>query len=216
MFTSYFIGGIYFMPAFMIIFALPLVFLKWIAPIVSVVWLIYLGDYNILITGIIAGLISVFAYALAMIPAMALLVPGAMLIQRGSSILKALGYFVLSVGRFWNYVLMAGWTLYVFGYSPEAIEARSLPYLLFAYGVSIHPFSYMASKEDSDNWHADFATLLNQLSTAILLILLVFSNLEIISIVAIFALVVVFGYVIGLFSGLLSPFRQSPENSYEE
>jgi len=191
------------MPAFMLIFSLPLVIANWIAPIVAFCWLVYLGDYGILITAAVASFAASFAYALAMIPSMAIILPGYYLLKKSVIAFRAVGYILVGIGGFWSYTLMGAWTLFVFNYEPNAVIDRSLPYLLLAYGVSIAPFSYMASKEPADNWGAAAATLLNQLSALVLLVLLAFSKLHLGLIALIFIAIIVIGYLTMLIGGLV-------------
>ena len=204
------------MPAYMLIFSLPLVIANWLAQIVAFCWIVYLGDYNILIMAAIAGFVAAFAYALAMIPAMALLLPGMYLIEKSFAAFRALGLLLLCVGGFWSYVLMGGWTLFVFSYEPTAISERSLPYLLLAYGVSTFPFAYMASKEPADSWGAAAATLLNQLSSLVLLLLLALSKIELEIILLIFFAIIIIGYILMIFGGLLQEITKRPIHDDDE
>lgn len=196
------------MPTFLTVFALPLIVLNFISPLGAIAWLIYQGDYKILIIAAVAGFGAAFAYVIAMLPAMVILIPGGILINKENVLIKAVGYLLLSIGGFWNYILMGAWTLFVFGYLPEAVTDRSVPYLLLAYSVSTAPFAYMASKEDPNNEGAHFATLLNQFSSAALFALLLFTDLGLTLILIIFMAVVILGYVLGLFNGLLSGFKK--------
>jgi hypothetical protein len=201
------------MPAYMLIFALPLVIVNWVAPIIAFCWIVYLGDYNILIMAAIASFVAAFAYVLAMIPSMVLLLPGMYLIQKSFVVFRALGFILLSIGGFWSYILMGAWTLFVFGYEPIAITERSLPYLLLAYGVSTAPFSFMASKEPADNWGAASATLLNQLSSLALLLLLAFSKLNLVTVLLIFMAIILIGYFLMLFGGLIEEITKKPRDA---
>ena len=196
------------MPSFMMIFALPLVFLNWFAPIVAVIWLLYLGDFQILIMALVASFASSFGYAIGMLPAMVILLPGIFLIEKSSPLVKAVGMILLAIGGLWTYALMGLWTLFVFGYSPEVAIDRSIPYVLLAYSVSTAAFSYMASKETNAHWGTHYATLLNQLSSMVLCLMLLFSDFSISTMVIVFTGLVIIGYIIGLFGGLLDQIRQ--------
>jgi hypothetical protein len=70
------------MPTILMAFSLPLVVINFSSPIVAIIWLVYLGEYLSLLISLIAVLLSTFMYALAMIPALAVLIPGIFLLEK--------------------------------------------------------------------------------------------------------------------------------------
>ena len=203
------------MPLIFVYLASPLLILNWIAGPVAVIWLLAIGDFYLVLTGAVGAFGASFGYALAMIPAVLIMLPGVFLSKINNFISKILGFIILSVTGLWTYILMAGWTFYVFGYVPEILEDRSIPHILFAYTIATGPFAFMASKEPSDNWGAGFAVLLNQLSTFALVLMLIFTSMQLSSQIIIFIGIILVGYVIGLASGLLSQIGK-PTESHEE
>ena len=199
------------MPLFFVYLSSPLLFLNWLAPVVEVVWLLLLGEIYLRVVGAAGVAGACFSYALLMIPAVIIMLPGAYLANINNFLTKILGFIVLSVTGLWSYILMAGWTFYVFGYVPEILEDRSIPHILFAYTIATAPFAYMASKETGDNWGATFAVLLNQVSTAALVGMLIFTSMQISSQIIIFVGIILVGYIIGLSSGLLSQISKTKD-----
>mgnify|MGYP001171012545 FL=1 len=199
----------------LMIFSLPLLILNFIAPTAAIIWLLYLGQFNILLLALGAIFVSTFAYVIAMIPSIAILIPGAQLISKENTTLKYIGFLLLAIGGFWNYILMGLWTLFVFFYAAgEAVSTNSsdppiIPYMLLAYSVSTASFSYMASKENSKNEGAFFATLVNQLSSAVFLAMTLLGIYGIEMIINIYIATVIICYLIGLFTGLLSEFQKN-------
>lgn len=202
------------MPTILMAFSLPLVVINFSSPIVAIIWLVYLGEYLLLLISLIAVLLSTFMYALAMIPALAVLIPGIFLLEKKNALLRGVGLAISSIGGMWSYALMAGWTIYVFSYLPEIIIDKSLPHILLAYCVSTAPFSYMASKETNENWSAHFATLTNQMSSAALTLMIIFADLEMSEMIPIFLGIIIIFYTIGLLSGLLEQLTK-PRHSKE-
>jgi hypothetical protein len=192
------------MPAFMIYLSLPLVIMNTIAPLIAIPWLIYLGEYRLLLLALFASIVSPVVYALAMVPALAIILPGVYLLHKENRILKSVGTAIAAIGGLWGYMLMAAWTMYVFGYTPEVIFDGSIPHTLLAYCVATVPFTIMASREGSHNWGAHFATLINQTSSALLVVMIISGAVSLqVMIISVLGFIIT-GYTVGLINGLLS------------
>ena len=132
-------------------------------------------------------------------PGMIVTFPAIFLMDRGG-ILKALGFLVGMVGVIWTYVVMSGWGIFSFNYFVNRSDADSyIPYLIWAYGVAIGPWAYMASKEA--NGYSTISVFFLQVAAITTMLILAFTNMSGSAIVLTFLGIMTVGYVINLIMG---------------
>ena len=132
-------------------------------------------------------------------PGMIVTFPAIFLMDKGG-ILKALGFLVGMVGVIWTYVVMSGWGIFSFNYFVNRSDADSyIPYLIWAYGVAIGPWAYMASKEA--NGCSTRTVFFLQVAAITTMLILAFTNMSGSAIVLTFLGIMTVGYVINLIMG---------------
>jgi hypothetical protein len=132
-------------------------------------------------------------------PGMIVTFPAIFLMDKGG-ILKALGFLVAMVGVIWTYVVMSGWGIFSFNYFVNISDADSyIPYLIWAYGVAIGPWAYMASKEA--NGYSTISVFFLQVAAITTMLILAFTNMSGSAIVLTFLGIMTVGYVINLIMG---------------
>lgn len=202
-----------------ILLFVPFVIINAIAFIMASIWLVSIGEGGIILIAIGAMILSPVAYVIAFIPAMPIILIGAKLLEMKKAYATATGHILLFAGALWTYALMVAWTIFVFTYSSEIYENRSIPHLLLAYVTSTAAFSYMASKEDGSNNTAYFACYLSQLSSLFFSGLILFSNLTLTEIIIYYIIFVLVAFVLGAAVGVFASKRferlnwQSKNNS---
>jgi len=131
----------------------PIMLLNIFGGIVSGIWLAVLGMWNPIFIGLIALIGSSFLLSFALMPGILLVIPAAKFAENKR-------YFVMGVfvfaGALYTYSIIAMWcheVMWVF--VQKATSMGSLvPLLLWSYGVAIGPLSFMASKEEDNEFSA--------------------------------------------------------------
>jgi hypothetical protein len=127
------------------VISLPLMILNMFGGIVSGIWLICLGEWSVIGLGIASLFASTFLLGLAMTPAMLLTVLAAKCAEKN----RGWGLILFgSLTALYQYILIAVWCLMVFFLiANNATDRTVIPRMIWAYGMAIGPWAYMASRE---------------------------------------------------------------------
>ena len=133
-----------------IIISIPITYLNAFSGIVSFVWLGIIGNWFLVIAGIVSIFISSLIIGFAMMPALGVQVVGTKLLEKRQ---KLLGIICFYVATLMNMAVISFWVLYVYYFGLINISSQShiLPVTIWAYSVSVGPINYMASKEGSES-----------------------------------------------------------------
>lgn len=177
---------------------LSLVILNYGSAIIALIWLIILSDFSILITAFFASFISTIGLALLMSISFVVALPALFFYEKGG-FLKILAIPLFFISGLWNYGIIAAWTLIVFTFCIDAAGTNNIiPYVLLAYVVSTTAFTVMGSKEPDSNVGAILAMTTNQLSSALLVILIGFTQIPMIDVFSFFIGVIFLFYLLGM------------------
>ncbi len=136
------------MGAVLSLLMLPLFLLNF-AGLVGAIWLLALGQWKIVVAYGLGSLLAAFPFSLPLflLPGAGLSALAAMLSQRGW---RFFAWIFASGNIVWCAFIIAAWCVGMFSEVVSTREAGPmLPYLLFGYGVTIGPWTYLAS-QDSD------------------------------------------------------------------
>ena len=127
--------------------SVPMFALNALGGIVSGIWLICLGQWKLVVLGLLVGIFATWFLSLAMMPAMGLILLGSKLAERG----KFSGFLAfMSLASLWQYALISIWCIVVFfSLAAHATDKTIIPRMIWAYGVALAPLSYMAQGEDA-------------------------------------------------------------------
>jgi hypothetical protein len=177
----------------------PLMILNIFGGIASGIWLAILGEWGGIGAGLLASIGGAFFCSLLLIPGMIVTFPAIFLMDKGG-IFKVLGFLFGMVGLIWTYVVMSGWGIFSFNYFVNRSDASSyIPYLIWAYGVAIGPWAYMASKEA--NGFSAVSVFFLQIASITTMSILAFSSMGGATIVLTFLGIMAVGYVLNLIAG---------------
>ena len=180
--------------------------------IASGIWLAFLGEWGGIGVGLIATIGGAFFCSLLLLPGMLVSVPAIFMMDKGG-ILKALGFLIGMVGLFWTYIVMSGWGLFSFNYFVNRSDPDSyIPYLIWAYGIAIGPWAFMASKE-ADNF-SNFSVFFLQVAAATSIVTLGFTHMSSEAIILTFAGIMFVGYILNvLMGGVIALFEAKERRS---
>jgi hypothetical protein len=132
------------------VLSLPVMLLNFGGGIVGGIWLLILGNWALLGSGLLSMLISSLALSLALAPGLLFSGPGVLALGRRQYVI---GSIALLLENLWTFVVMIVWCVgsfyVVLGsyYTGGSIW----PYLLWAYGMATGPWTYMAAREGQDS-----------------------------------------------------------------
>ena len=136
--------------------------------VVGIVWLLFTGEWIIVIYGIIASIVFLFVYSIPTMVVVPLMALSARYIEKQKSILAGVSMFI---GMLIDHVLGLVWIYSVFIFIASAAEGNDIiPYLLLGWLVTMTPFQYMASKEPDPGIGTQLGPMFFQISYILLII----------------------------------------------
>lgn len=132
------------------ILSLPVIAVDLLGGIVGLVWLAILGEWGLILWGVILMVIGTFILSLLLLPSFIFAFPAVYFAK------KRLNIFVIPfvfLSALYVGILMYFSSLWVIGFVTSALDGvqGSLPYLFWGYCLATAPWSFMASKEDSNS-----------------------------------------------------------------
>jgi hypothetical protein len=126
--------------------SIPIFALNALGGVVSGIWLLCIGQWKLVVYGLLAGISATWLLSLAMMPAMGLILLGSKLAEKG----KLSAFLALvSMASLWQYVIASIWCVAVFlAIAEHSTDKTVIPRIIWAYGVAIAPWAYMARGED--------------------------------------------------------------------
>lgn len=127
----------------------PILLLDFLGGIVGFIWLATMGEWGIIIGGVIYMVIGAFLVSLLLIPSLLLIAPITYFAKKEN--VAGIAFFgLLSVA--YVAVIIYFTCAWIFQSYTGSIPAGNpmLPYLLWSYAIATAPWAYMASKEDKD------------------------------------------------------------------
>jgi len=144
------------------------VILNFSSAIIGGIWLAILGNWGIILFGLIISFLMPFAYSILIMPGLGI----AAIIEhyhgRGNRPLMAIFGFLSSA---YGYAILAMWILGVFIYfTNRAIISSGYALLFWSHAIMIGPLTYMASKEPPESHGTTMGLFFAQLSFIIFVI----------------------------------------------
>lgn len=180
------------------ILSIPTLILNTVGSIVSAIWLIFIGQWQLVLGGVIIMIVATIAAALLLVLVGFLAIPmGAALEHKKTGVLKLLAilYSILlaAVATLVSFVVFA-WQL------EKITPENTIPLLIWTFVVALAPWSYMASKERSQTgFFADGAvnaTSIIGIGLVVALLIFQIQHLPLTTIFLIFWIIVSIGLVI--------------------
>jgi hypothetical protein len=135
------------MNALVAVFQIPILFLNFFGFIGAAIWLLIIGRWPDVVSGVLTTIVSPFVVGLAMLPALIFVAPGTFFSRRGSIFGLYATSFLSSV---YTATLITAWCGGVaYFYLNKAPSNAFWPLLIWSYGVATSPWTYMAQKDDS-------------------------------------------------------------------
>jgi hypothetical protein len=150
----------------------PVLLLNLFGGFVSGIWLLIIGDWRLVIGGIVAGAVSTFIIGIILIPSMILDVPMNFFLKKGklfgAMVFAALSnFYIVNIIAIWCYGIL----LFFF---QKATFQSYIPMLIWSYGVAMTPWAYMASKEPGG--FASITTFMAELAYIFTIFIIIFNG----------------------------------------
>jgi len=164
----------------------PILLLDFLGGIIGFIWLATMGEWGIIIGGIIYMIIGAFVVSLLLIPSLLLIAPITYFAKKENVV--AIAFFgLLSVS--YVAVIIYFTCAWIFQSYTGSIPAGNsiLPYLLWSYSIATAPWAYMASKEDKDSSGTFMALFFSKLGLACVVVLTGFFGVALSTSLGVFA-----------------------------
>lgn len=167
----------------------------------SGLWLLFLGEWGVVVLGLVYAIFSSLFISFALIPGLLISTPAVYFIDSGK---KVIGAFFGFLSIIYTIALIIIWCMYVLIEFPQLVDSNAIiPILFWSYGVAMTPWIYLAQQDlRTGNDHAVYTTFFAEISYLIAIImyyfgatlfsiLVVFSVIMLVSATAHFLLVLV-------------------------
>lgn len=142
----------------MTILSIPILVLNLTSGLIGGIWLAILGNWEIIIYGLLLGIVMPWVYSITLLPSL-----GGMLLlnffQKHNNVflVSVVGYLV----SLFSNLTIALWVYFVYtSFLSLADQTTVIPLLLFGYSTMLSPLSYMASKDSQDSFGSTLGVLL--------------------------------------------------------
>lgn len=171
--------------------SLPLLLLNMVGGIAALIWLAVLGQWNIVILGVLFSFFGYWLVSILLIPSMALILPVTYFAERKNIIgLSVTGFVNLA----YTMAIIGGVSYCVYYTFTGNLSAHYLlPAVIWSYSAAMAPWTYMASKEDRSNgFDATTNTLyFAQLGLIVVSVLVAFFNFSLVGSFTIFGYIMI-------------------------
>ena len=129
-----------------VLVSFPILLINSFGGIIAFVWLMFESEWTLIIQGVLAFFVSSLILAIAFLPAVGVALIGMFFYKMK---IKILAYPIFYISTLLNIAVISIWTFSIFNYAlvNSSPETSLIPITLWAYGVSVGPIQYMASKE---------------------------------------------------------------------
>jgi len=136
------------------ILTIPILILNMVGGIIAGVWLAFLGEWRLILIGIILLFTSHFYLSLLMLPGM-LFAPIAIRLYEKKN---PLGHLFVFLCQFYTNLLIVGTCAFAFFICTNFYDGESkfglIPYLLWSWGMALGPWQFFQSKEPDNEFSA--------------------------------------------------------------
>ena len=154
------------------IFFLSFLMLNMWGGVVGGVWLAVLGEWLLIVYGVLLIIVMPWAWTIANLPGMWLAGLGFILIERSATSSRSFVALVGFVIAAWGAGLDVLWVYFVFvEFSAQIDQESAIPYLLWGYSTTMAPLGFMASKEQPATIGLSLGVLLAALAYGVLVFL---------------------------------------------
>jgi energy-coupling factor transporter ATP-binding protein EcfA2 len=164
----------------------PILLLDFLGGLIGFIWLAILGEWGIVIGGVIYMVIGAFVVSLLLIPSLILIAPITYFAKREN--IAGIAFFgLLSVS--YVAIIIYFTCSWIFKSYTGSIPAGNplLPYLLWSYAIATAPWAYMASKEDKEATGTFMALFFSKLGLACVVVLTGFFGVALSTSLGVFA-----------------------------
>ena len=177
---------------------LPLLILNLVSGILGGIWLAVLGEWNVVVVGIVLTLCGKFLVSLLLMPSLILLAPFFAIKKLAESVFVAVPLTILSVT--YTYFVMGLWAIGIFWYfSKQVNENAAIPVVFWSYSIATAVWSYLARfDEQSGNHYSGMSNFFYQIGCVSLMIYTYrnFHNVEFYSMAIWFAVPMAVGLIV--------------------
>jgi hypothetical protein len=165
---------------------IPVVLLNMLGCIVSGMWLVIIGQWGIVVLGILFYIASSFGLSFALVPALLLSAPAVYCSEKGKTIPTI---FFITLSNLYVIAVITLWCCGILYLFAKGVTTTSLiPRLIWSYGVAVGPWAYMASKEQQSGeaLGPTIAAFLAALAYVVIMIIVLFSRITLLQALEVF------------------------------
>jgi hypothetical protein len=159
--------------------SIPIIFLNFFGGIISGIWLLFLGQWKLVLGAVFFTIFVPYAYSIVLLIQMPL---ASLIVFAKNKNKKKLGLTAGFISLLIGHVIILIYVFFVLAKVISIYESKNLnviALLLFGYGVATSPFGYMASKEGPGAIGSFLSVFVSQISYIILAIAYLFNYLVI-------------------------------------
>ncbi|MCX5632316.1 MAG: hypothetical protein NTW93_01350 [Phycisphaerae bacterium] len=136
------------------ILSIPILILNMVSGIIAGIWLAFLGEWRLILIGILLIFTSHFYISILMLPALLFVPIGVRLYEKKNP----LAYLFLFLSEFYTNLLIVGTCAFAFFICVRFYGSESkfglIPYLLWSWNMAMGPWQFLQSKEPENEFSA--------------------------------------------------------------
>ena len=183
-----------FFQRFMFLLVFPISVMNFLGGTIALVWLLFLGEWRLVLLGFMYLIIGPFAVGFAMLPGLVFAAPAHSFLESGKKILA--GLFIL-MSTFYTVSILSIWCIWILiEFSKYAGDNLVIPSLLWSYGVAMGTLQYLATKDEaSGNQGTHTSVFFAQVAYVLTLLMIVFIGASLTDVIFLFISVMFLGFV---------------------
>jgi len=144
------------------------------AGIISFIWLAILGEWGIIVNGVILMMVSGFLISIALMPSLLFAAPAAIAIEKGHKLMAVVfgGLAIL-----YTVMLITIWCIWIMWTFTDTATVHSyIPILIWSYCVALGPWQWLAQQDShSGNDSSSFTTFVAQIAYLVAIVMALMS-----------------------------------------
>lgn len=134
--------------------AVPILILNMVGGVIAGIWLAFLGEWRLILLGILLLFTSRFYLSILMLPGLLFDAPAIYFFEKKNPLMYLFGY----LSQFYTNFLIVGTCAFAFfictKYYNEDYKLGLIPYMLWSWGMALGPWQFFQSKEPGNEFSA--------------------------------------------------------------
>lgn len=161
--------------AILALLSIPITLMNILGGIISGIWLAIIGEWDVILLGLLSFFIGIFIISLALLPRLIFGIPALRLINQGKVLM---GIIIGTPSAIYTILVMVAWCFLVFySFDSTAEGYTRVPMLMWSYGIATGPWLYLAQQDVKESGEGFNPSAINMFFISVGYFLMIFMTL---------------------------------------